>query len=77
MSRVSRAVEKGETQGFIKVAVDAKTKHILGAAISGPGRSKHVLLTPYKGATRSYSAMHIHQTVGISPDHLGQTEPFA
>ena len=37
MQRVSRAVEKGETQGFIKVAVDADTKEILGAAILGTG----------------------------------------
>ena len=37
MSRVGRAVEKGETQGFIKISVDAETKHILGAAILGTG----------------------------------------
>src|SRR2546428_12328872 len=37
MIRVSRAVEKGETQGFIKIAVDAETKQILGAAILGTG----------------------------------------
>ena len=37
MSRVSRAVEKGETQGFMKVLVDAETKQILGAAILGVG----------------------------------------
>ena len=46
MSRVSRAVEKGETQGFIKIAVDAETKQILGAAILGTGGDEvvHVLL---------------------------------
>jgi len=33
MSRVSRAFEKGETQGFMKICVDAETKQILGAAI--------------------------------------------
>jgi pyruvate/2-oxoglutarate dehydrogenase complex dihydrolipoamide dehydrogenase (E3) component len=37
MSRVSRAVEKGEAQGFIKLSVDAKTKHFPGAAILGTG----------------------------------------
>ena len=37
MERVGRAVEKGETQGFIKVVVDADTKQILGAAILGTG----------------------------------------
>ncbi|WP_204268176.1 hypothetical protein, partial [Escherichia coli] len=37
MTRVARAVEKGETQGFMKIAVDAETNAILGAAILGPG----------------------------------------
>ena len=37
MTRVGRAVEKGETQGFMKVVVDAETKEILGAAILGVG----------------------------------------
>jgi pyruvate/2-oxoglutarate dehydrogenase complex dihydrolipoamide dehydrogenase (E3) component len=36
MSRVGRAVEKGETQGFMKVVADADTRRILGAAILGP-----------------------------------------
>ena len=36
MTRVGRAVEKGETQGFMKILVDAATKKILGAAILGP-----------------------------------------
>jgi pyruvate/2-oxoglutarate dehydrogenase complex dihydrolipoamide dehydrogenase (E3) component len=37
MSRVSRAVERGETQGLMKVVADAETRQILGAAILGPG----------------------------------------
>ena len=37
MSQVGRAIEKGETQGFIKISVDAETKQILGAAILGTG----------------------------------------
>src|SRR6476659_2113303 len=37
MTRVGRAVEKGETQGFMKVVVDAETEEILGAAILGVG----------------------------------------
>ncbi len=46
MSRVSRAYEKGETQGFMKICVDAETKQILGAAILGTGGDEviHVLL---------------------------------
>ncbi|RYD21917.1 MAG: FAD-containing oxidoreductase, partial [Spirochaetia bacterium] len=37
MTRVGRAVEKGETQGFMKVVSDAETNRILGAAILGSG----------------------------------------
>ena len=37
MTRVGRAIEKGETQGFMKVVVDAETRQILGAAILGTG----------------------------------------
>jgi pyruvate/2-oxoglutarate dehydrogenase complex dihydrolipoamide dehydrogenase (E3) component len=37
MTRVGRAVEKGETKGFMKIVADAKTRRILGAAILGVG----------------------------------------
>jgi len=37
MTRVGRAVEKGETQGFLKIVADAATRRILGAAILGTG----------------------------------------
>ena len=37
MTRVGRAVEKGETNGFMKVLVDAESRQILGAAILGTG----------------------------------------
>jgi pyruvate/2-oxoglutarate dehydrogenase complex dihydrolipoamide dehydrogenase (E3) component len=68
MKRVSRAFEKGETQGFMKVAVDANSKQILGSAILGTGGDEliHVLLdvmyakAPYTVIQR---AMHIHPTV--------------
>ena len=83
MSRVTRAVEKGETQGFIKIAVDAETKHILGAAILGTAGDEvvHVLLdvmyakAPY---TVVQHAMHIHPTVAeFLPTVLSKLEPFA
>jgi pyruvate/2-oxoglutarate dehydrogenase complex dihydrolipoamide dehydrogenase (E3) component len=83
MSRVSRAVEKGETQGFIKISVDAETKQILGAAILGTGGDEvvHVLLdvmyakAPYTVVQR---AMHIHPTVAeFLPTVLSKLEPFA
>ena len=83
MSRVSRAVEKGETQGFIKITVDAETKQILGAAILGTGGDEviHVLLdVMYAKAphTLVQRAMHIHPTVAeFLPTVLSKLEPFA
>ena len=83
MSRVSRAFEKGETQGFIKICVDKETKQILGAAILGAGGDEiiHVLLdimyakAPYTVIQR---AMHIHPTVAeYLPTILSKLEPFA
>ena len=83
MSRVSRAYEKGETQGFIKICVDAETKQILGAAILGTGGDEvvHILLdvmyakAPYTVVQR---AMHIHPTVAeFLPTVLSKLEPFA
>jgi len=82
MSRVSRAYEKGETQGFMKICVDAETRQILGAAILGTGGDEviHVLLdvmyakAPYTVIQR---AMHIHTTVSeYLPTILGKLEPF-
>ncbi|BCI87742.1 hypothetical protein NIIDMKKI_29480 [Mycobacterium kansasii] len=40
MTKVGRAVEKGETQGFMKIVVDADTHEILGAAILGVGETR-------------------------------------
>ncbi|MGA8429515.1 MAG: FAD-containing oxidoreductase [Candidatus Sulfotelmatobacter sp.] len=83
MSKVSRAYEKGETQGFMKVCVDAETKRILGAAILGVGGDEviHVLLdvmyakAPYTIIQR---AMHIHPTVAeYLPTILSKPKPFA
>ncbi len=74
MTRVGRAVEKGETQGFMKVVVDAETEQILGAAILGVGGDEVVqdildVMTaklPYTAISRT---MHIHPTVSeLVPD---------
>jgi pyruvate/2-oxoglutarate dehydrogenase complex dihydrolipoamide dehydrogenase (E3) component len=82
MSRVSRAFEKGETQGFIRISVDAETKQILGAAILGSGGDEvvHVLLdvmyakAPYTTVKR---AMHVHPTVAeYLSTILSKLEPF-
>jgi pyruvate/2-oxoglutarate dehydrogenase complex dihydrolipoamide dehydrogenase (E3) component len=42
MSRIGRAIEKGETMGFMKIVADAGTAEILGAAILGPGGDEAV-----------------------------------
>jgi len=68
MEDVSRAFEKGETEGFMKILVDAETKEILGASFLGTGGDEaiHCVLdamyakAPYTVLQR---AMHIHPTV--------------
>jgi pyruvate/2-oxoglutarate dehydrogenase complex dihydrolipoamide dehydrogenase (E3) component len=83
MTRVGRAVEKGETQGFMKIVVDAKTREILGAAILGTGGDEviHSILdvmyakAPYTVIQR---AMHIHPTVSeLVPTMLGELQPLS
>ena len=77
MTRVSRAVEKGETQGFMKIVVEVETKEILGAAVLGVGGDEiiHSILdvmyakAPYTVIQR---AVHIHPTVTeLIPTMLG------
>jgi pyruvate/2-oxoglutarate dehydrogenase complex dihydrolipoamide dehydrogenase (E3) component len=83
MNKVSRAYEKAETQGFIKICVDAETKQILGAAVLGAGGDEviHVLLdVMYTKApcTVIRRAMNIHPTVSeYLPIILAKLEPFA
>jgi pyruvate/2-oxoglutarate dehydrogenase complex dihydrolipoamide dehydrogenase (E3) component len=82
MTRVGRAVEKGETDGFIKILVDADTKQILGAAILGVEGDEviHCILdTMYAKApyTVLQRAMHIHPTVSeLVPTVLGELQPL-
>jgi len=82
MQRVGRAREAGETQGFMKVLVDAGTQRLLGAAILGLNGDEvvHSLLDvmaagmPYTVISR---AMHIHPTVTeLVPTLLQQLEPL-
>jgi pyruvate/2-oxoglutarate dehydrogenase complex dihydrolipoamide dehydrogenase (E3) component len=68
MTRVSRALEKGETQGLMRVVVDAETDRILGAAILGPGGDEAVhevlsMMSAGATATRLARTMAIHPTV--------------
>jgi len=83
MTRVGRAVEKGETYGFMKVVIDADSHEILGAAILGVSGDEvvHTLLdvmyakAPYTVIQR---AMHIHPTVSeLVPTMLGELKPLA
>jgi pyruvate/2-oxoglutarate dehydrogenase complex dihydrolipoamide dehydrogenase (E3) component len=82
MTRVSRAIEKGETEGFIKVLVDANTKQILGASILGTGGDEaiHCIIdTMYARApyTNIQRAVHIHPTVSeLLPTVFGDLKPL-
>ena len=82
MEDVSRAFEKGETHGFMKILVDRETKQILGASILGVGGDEviHAILdlmyakAPYTVMQR---AMHIHPTVSeLLPTMLGDLKPL-
>ncbi|RZL93920.1 MAG: FAD-containing oxidoreductase [Variovorax sp.] len=82
MSRVGRAKERSETQGFMKVLVDAGTERILGASILGIEGDEviHSILdvmaarAPYATLQR---AMHIHPTVAeFIPVVLGELTPI-
>jgi pyruvate/2-oxoglutarate dehydrogenase complex dihydrolipoamide dehydrogenase (E3) component len=81
MTRVGRAVEKGETKGFMKILVDAETDAILGASILGAGGDEaiHCVLdimyakAPYRVLQH---AVHIHPTVSeLIPTLLSELGP--
>ena len=81
MTKVSRAIEKGETQGLMNVVVDAETRKILGAAILGTGGDEaiHAILeimnagAPYDVLQR---AVAIHPTVSeLIPTMLSEMKP--
>jgi pyruvate/2-oxoglutarate dehydrogenase complex dihydrolipoamide dehydrogenase (E3) component len=82
MTRVSRAVEKGETQGLMNVLVDADSKEILGAAILGVGGDEAIhAITDTMYAKAPYTvlqrAVHIHPTVAeLIPTLLGDLKPL-
>jgi pyruvate/2-oxoglutarate dehydrogenase complex dihydrolipoamide dehydrogenase (E3) component len=82
MTRVGRAIEKGETQGFMKILVDVETRRILGASLLGTGCDEviHSILdimyakAPYTVIQR---AVHIHPTVSeLVPTMLGELHPL-
>jgi pyruvate/2-oxoglutarate dehydrogenase complex dihydrolipoamide dehydrogenase (E3) component len=82
MEDVSRAYEKGETKGFMKIVVDRDSKQILGASLLGLAGDEviHCILdlmyakAPYTVMQR---AMHIHPTVSeFIPTMLGDLKPL-
>jgi len=83
MTRIGRAVEKGETLGFMKITVDADSKAILGAAflgVNGDEAIHCVLDAMYAGMpyTALQRAVHIHPTVAeLIPTLLGELKPLA
>ena len=82
MSRVGRAIEKGETQGFMKIVVDAETRQILGAAILGTGGDEAIHgIIDIMNADAPYTALQravpIHPTVSeLIPTMLGELKPI-
>ena len=81
MTRVGRAVEKGETWGFMKLVADAETKKILGAAILGTGGDEaiHGILDMMNAdvpiGTLQW-AVPIHPTVSeLIPTLVGDLKP--
>jgi len=78
MTSIARAIEKGETNGLMKIVVDEQSQEILGAAVFGTGGDEviHCVLdaiyakAPYSVIQR---AMHIHPTVSeFVPTVLGE-----
>ena len=83
MTKVGRAVEKGESQGFMKILVDAETRMILGASILGVGGDEVIhsildVMYAKKPYTLIQRAMHIHPTVSeLVPTMLADLKPLA
>jgi pyruvate/2-oxoglutarate dehydrogenase complex dihydrolipoamide dehydrogenase (E3) component len=82
MTRVGRARESGEMQGFMKVLVDADSKQILGAALLGLSADEAVhTLVDTMAAKQPYTTLqrtvHVHPTVcELIPTLLGNLQPL-
>jgi pyruvate/2-oxoglutarate dehydrogenase complex dihydrolipoamide dehydrogenase (E3) component len=82
MTKVGRAVEKGETFGFMKVLIDADTQRIMGAAVLGTGGDEAIhsildVMYADKPYTVIQRAVHIHPTVSeLIPTMLGELQPL-
>jgi len=81
MTRVGRAVEKGETKGFMKIVADAETQRILGAAILGTGGDEAIhgildMMNADQPVSTLRWAVPIHPTVSeLIPTLLLGLEP--
>jgi pyruvate/2-oxoglutarate dehydrogenase complex dihydrolipoamide dehydrogenase (E3) component len=82
MTKIKRAIEKGETEGFMKIFVDTETREILGAVVLGPGGDEIIhsvldMMYAKAPATVIQRAMHIHPTVSeLIPTMLGELAPL-
>jgi pyruvate/2-oxoglutarate dehydrogenase complex dihydrolipoamide dehydrogenase (E3) component len=83
MTHVGRAVEKGETKGFMKVVADAETRRILGAAILGTGGDEAIhgildMMSADRPLDELRWAVPIHPTVSeLIPTLLVDLAPAA
>jgi pyruvate/2-oxoglutarate dehydrogenase complex dihydrolipoamide dehydrogenase (E3) component len=83
MTRVGRAVERGETEGFMKVLVDADTRRILGASILGASGDEVVhgildLMYARASVETLVRSVPIHPTISeFLPSVFGSLEPLA
>jgi len=82
MTKVSRAIEKGETLGFMKVLVNEESKEILGASILGTAGDEAIhciLIAMYAGKPASLlqRSVHIHPTAAeLIPTVFGNLKPL-
>ncbi|AZN96016.1 FAD-containing oxidoreductase [Mesorhizobium sp. M9A.F.Ca.ET.002.03.1.2] len=83
MTRVGRAVEKGETQGFMRILVDADSNKILGCSVLGPGGDEAIhcvldLMYAKAPVSTLARAMHIHPNVSeLLPTIAQELKPLA
>jgi pyruvate/2-oxoglutarate dehydrogenase complex dihydrolipoamide dehydrogenase (E3) component len=82
MQRVGRARESGETQGFMKVTVDAQSRRLLGATILGHNGDEVIhglldIMAAGEPVDRIARTVHIHPTVSeLVPTLLQQLKPM-
>ena len=82
MSRIGRAKERGETEGFMEALVDAETRRLLGATLFGIGADEiiHSLINAMAGdlpIETILRAVPVHPTVSeLIPTMLGALKPL-